>query len=326
MNEMVKTKVIGVDVEFEMTTIAIVDLRGNILARDQFSTANYPNVNNFVEVLAEHIITLSENNGGYESIRSVGMCVPSANFLTGCVENAANMPWKGIVPMAAMLRDSIGIAVALANDAHVMALGEMTYGLAHGMDNFVVVTLMGVGLGSCFFSNGVAHLGNEGFAGEFGHSCIVDGGRQCTCGNKGCLEEYVSYRGIVQTAKDLLESTQTPSILRDVPELTFQSIVEAYDKGDALAIQTWQETGKILGIGLANYASIIDPQAIIITGDLSAYCEKMWDAMESAFRENVFGNIRDKVKLVVSILDEQERNVLGASALAWKVKEYSLFK
>ena len=326
MNEMVKTKVIGVDVEFETTTIAIVDLRGNILAQDQFSTGDYPNVNNFVEALAERIITLSENNGGYESIRSVGMCVPSANFLTGCVENAANMPWKGIVPMAAMLRDSIGIAVALANDAHVMALGEMTYGLAHGMDNFVVVTLMGVGLGSCFFSNGVAHLGNEGFAGEFGHSCIVDGGRQCTCGNKGCLEEYVSYRGIVQTAKDLLESTQTPSILRDVPELTFQSIVEAYDKGDALAIQTWQETGKTLGIGLSNYASIIDPQAIIITGDLSVHCEKMWDAMESAFRENVFGNIRDKVKLVVSILDEKERNVLGASALAWKVKEYSLFK
>ena len=323
---MVKTKVIGVDVEFETTTIAIVDLRGNILAQDQFSTGDYPNVNNFVEALAERIITLSENNGGYESIRSVGMCVPSANFLTGCVENAANMPWKGIVPMAAMLRDSIGIAVALANDAHVMALGEMTYGLAHGMDNFVVVTLMGVGLGSCFFSNGVAHLGNEGFAGEFGHSCIVDGGRQCTCGNKGCLEEYVSYRGIVQTAKDLLESTQTPSILRDVPELTFQSIVEAYDKGDALAIQTWQETGKILGVALSNYASIIDPQAIIIMGDLSVHCEKMWDAMESAFRENVFGNIRDKVKLLVSILDEQERNVLGASALAWKVKEYSLFK
>ena len=323
---MVKTKVIGVDVEFETTTVAIVDLRGNILAQDQFSTDDYPNVNNFVEVLAERIITLSENNGGYESIRSVGMCVPSANFLTGCVENAANMPWKGIVPMAAMLRDSIGIAVALANDAHVMALGEMTYGLAHGMDNFVVVTLMGVGLGSCFFSNGVAHLGNEGFAGEFGHSCIVDGGRQCTCGNKGCLEEYVSYRGIVQTAKDLLESTQTPSILRDVPELTFQSIVEAYDKGDALAIQTWQETGKILGVALSNYASIIDPQAIIIMGDLSVHCEKMWDAMESAFRENVFGNIRDKVKLLVSILDEKERNVLGASALAWKVKEYSLFK
>ena len=326
MNEMVKTKVIGVDVEFETTTVAIVDLRGNILAQDQFSTGDYPNVNNFVEVLAERIITLSENNGGYESIRSVGMCVPSANFLTGCVENAANMPWKGIVPMAAMLRDSIGIAVALANDSHVMALGEMTYGLAHGMDNFIVVTLMGFGLGSCFYSNGMAHLGTDGFAGEFGHTCIEDGGRQCTCGNKGCLEEYVSYRGIVRTAQELLESTQTPSILRDVPELTFQSIVEAYDKGDALAIQTWQETGKILGVALSNYASIIDPQAIIIMGDLSVHCEKMWDAMESAFRENVFGNIRDKVKLLVSILDEQERNVLGASALAWKVKEYSLFK
>ena len=326
VNDKVKSKVIGVNIDSSTTAIAVVDLRGNILAQDYIPTQDYPNVNNFVEVLSERVITLAENNGGYENIRSVGMCAPSANYLTGCIENAANMPWKGIVPIAAMLRDSIGLAVALGNDAHVTALGEWAYGVAHGMDNFIVVTLVGSGLGSCFFSNGQAHLGSEGFACEFGHTCVEDGGRLCTCGRRGCLEEYVSYRGIVRTAQELLESTQTPSILRDVPELTFQSIVEAYDKGDALAIQTWQETGKILGVALSNYASIIDPQAIIIMGDLSVHCEKMWDAMESAFRENVFGNIRDKVKLLVSILDEQERNVLGASALAWKVKEYSLFK
>ena len=148
-NDKVKSKVIGVNIGSSMTTIAVVDLRGNILAQDTIPTLDYPNVNNFVEVLSERVIALAESNGGYENIRSVGMCAPSANYLTGCIENAANMPWKGIVPIAAMLRDSIGLAVALGNDAHVTALGERAYGVAHGMDNFIVVTLVGSGLGSC---------------------------------------------------------------------------------------------------------------------------------------------------------------------------------
>ena len=326
IDDKIKSKVIGINVDTTTTTIAVVDLRGNIVAQDSIPTQNFPNVNNFVEALSERVVMLAENNGGYENIRSVGMCAPSANYLTGCIENAANMPWKGIVPIAAMLRDSIGLAVALGNDAHVTALGEWAYGVAHGMDNFIVVTLVGSGLGSCVFSNGLAHLGCDGFAGEFGHTCIEDGGRQCSCGRKGCLEEYVSTRGILQTVRELLEANNAPSKMRQKTDLTLDDIAECADEGDAIAIEAWRRSGEILGIALANYASIVNPEAVIITGELTKYCGRMWPAMEKAFLENVFGNIRDKVKVVVSKINDHERNVLGASALAWKVKEYSLFK
>ena len=326
INDKIKSKVIGINVDTTTTTIAVVDLRGNIVAQDSIPTQNFPNVNNFVEALSERVVMLAENNGGYENIRSVGMCAPSANYLTGCIENAANMPWKGVIPIAAMLRDSIGLAVALGNDAHVTALGEWAYGVAHGMDNFIVVTLVGSGLGSCVFSNGLAHLGCDGFAGEFGHTCIEDGGRQCSCGRKGCLEEYVSTRGILQTVRELLEANNAPSKMRQKTDLTLDDIAECADEGDAIAIEAWRRSGEILGTALANYASIVNPEAVIITGELTKYCGRMWPAMEKAFLENVFGNIRDKVKVVVSKIDDHERNVLGASALAWKVKEYSLFK
>ena len=326
INDKIKSKVIGINVDVATTTVAVVDLRGNIVAQDTIATQNYPNVNNFVEALSERVIMLAENNGGYESIRSVGMCAPSANYLTGCIENAPNMPWKGIVPIAAMLRDSIGLAVALGNDAHVTALGESSFGVAHGMDNFIVVTLVGSGLGSCFFSNGLAHLGSDGFAGELGHTCIDAGGRQCSCGRKGCLEEYVSTRGILQTARELLEANDAPSKMRQNTALTLDDIAESADEGDSIALEVWRYTGYLLGVALANYASVVNPEAIILTGELTKYSGRMWAAMEEGFVQNVFGNIRDKVKIVVSKINDFERNVLGASALAWKVKEYSLFK
>lgn len=326
INDKIKSKVIGINVDVATTTVAVVDLRGNIVAQDTIATQNYPNVNNFVEALSERVIMLAENNGGYESIRSVGMCAPSANYLTGCIENSPNMPWKGIVPIAAMLRDSIGLAVALGNDAHVTALGESAFGVAHGMDNFIVVTLVGSGLGSCFFSNGLAHLGSDGFAGEFGHTCIDAGGRQCSCGRKGCLEEYVSTRGILQTARELLEANDAPSKMRQNTALTLDDIAESADEGDSIALEVWRHTGYLLGVALANYASVVNPEAIILTGELTKYSGRMWAAMEEGFVQNVFGNIRDKVKIVVSKINDFERNVLGASALAWKVKEYSLFK
>jgi glucokinase len=326
INDKIKSKVIGINVDVATTTVAVVDLRGNIVAQDTIATQNYPNVNNFVEALSERVIMLAENNGGYESIRSVGMCAPSSNYLTGCIENSPNMPWKGIVPIAAMLRDSIGLAVALGNDAHVTALGESSFGVAHGMDNFIVVTLVGSGLGSCFFSNGLAHLGSDGFAGELGHTCIDAGGRQCSCGRKGCLEEYVSTRGILQTARELLEANDAPSKMRQNTALTLDDIAESADEGDSIALEVWRYTGYLLGVALANYASVVNPEAIILTGELTKYSGRMWAAMEEGFVQNVFGNIRDKVKIVVSKIDDSERNVLGASALAWKVKEYSLFK
>jgi len=179
----IKSKVVGVDISNETTTYAIVDVRGNILAEDSFPTEDYPDVNNFVTILSERIVTLVEANGGYETIRSVGVSAPSANSVSGCIENAANLPWKGIVPLAAMLRDRMGLAVALSNDAHISALGEYTFGSAHGMKNFIIVSL-GIGIGSCFFTDGKEHVGHLGFAGEFGHTCIINKGRKCGCGHE----------------------------------------------------------------------------------------------------------------------------------------------
>ena len=321
----IKSKVVGVDISNESTTYAIVDLRGNIIAEDSFSTQDYPDVNNFVTALSEKIVTLVESNGGYETIRSIGVSCPSASSVSGCIENAANLPWKGVVPLAAMLRDRMGLAVALSNDAHISALGEYTFGSAHGMKCFIIVCL-GVGIGSCFFSEGNEHRGHLGFAGEFGHTCVVDNGRKCGCGHNGCLETYVGANGIVETARELMAESDAPSLMRDIENLSPRIIAELCDKGDEMAIETFRRTGYYLGLGLANYASIVDPEAIILTGGISHAGKWLVDPVRETFEPHVFGNLRGKVKILCSNMNNRERDVLGASALAWSVPEYSLFK
>lgn len=323
--ENIKSEVVGVDISIETTTYAIVDVRGNILAEDAFPTTDYEDVNNFVSALSEKIITLVEANGGYERIRSIGMSSPSASSVSGCIENAANLPWKGIVPMAAMLRDRLGLAVALSNDAHVSALGEYTFGSAHGMKNFIIISL-GVGLGSCFFTEGADHVGHLGFAGEFGHTCVVDGGRTCGCGHEGCLEAYAGAAGITRTARELMAETDAPSLMRDLQKLSPRTIFECCEQGDKMAIEVFRRTGYVLGLGLANYASIIDPEAIILTGGISHAGKWLLDPVQESFESHVFGNMKGKVKIFLSKLNDRERDVLGASALAWSVPEYSLFK
>jgi glucokinase len=326
MENEIKTKVIGINVTSSVTLIALVDIRGNILAKDTLKTTDYPNVNGFVEALAEHIMLLSEANGGYQTIRSVGISAPSANFVTGCIENAPNMPWKGIIPLAAMLRDSIGLAVALGNDAHVSALGESVYGYAHGMNTFIIVTLGRKGVGSGFFSYGQPHLGTDGFAGEIGHCCIDVNGRPCNCGRKGCLERYVSIQGILQTAREMLEQTDHPSLLRSAGELTIEQLKTCADQGDELAREVWNVAGTTLGISLANYATVVNPEAVILTGVLLEHAKWMMAPMEKSFYDSLFHNIRSTIRLLVSPINNSDRDVLGASVLAWKVKEYSLFK
>ena len=264
----IKTKVVGVDISNESTTYAIVDIRGNILAEEYFLTSDYPDVNNFVTALSDKIVNLVEANGGYETIRSIGVSSPSASSVSGCIENAANLPWKGIVPLSAMLRDRIGLAVGLSNDAHVSALGEYTFGCAHGMKNFIILSL-GVGLGSCFFSAGDDHTGHNGYAGEFGHTCVVNHGRKCGCGHDGCLEAYAGAAGIINTAKELMAESDKPSLMRELEKVSPRTIKECCDQGDELAIEVYRRTGEVLGLGLANYASIVDPEAIILTGGIS---------------------------------------------------------
>lgn len=321
----IKTRVVGVDISLERTSIGIVDIRGNIIATDCFVTSEHPYIGDYVSVLCEHILNLVEQNGGYETIRSVGICSPSGNYHTSSIENAPNMPWKGVVPLAAMLRDRLGMAVALANNAHAMALGEQTFGAAHGMRDFAVIS-MGHGLGSCFFSNGLVHLGNDGFAGEVGHACFIPNGRLCGCGKRGCLEAYCAANGIVTTAKEVLEERSEPSMMREVETLSPKIIQSFCELGDVLAIETYRRTGYWLGMGLANYASILNPEAFIFTGGIAQAGKWLFEPANEAFEEHVFHNTHGKVKFLVSILENRTRNMLGASVLAWNVKEYSLFK
>ena len=323
--DQIKTRVVGIDIRETKTTYALVDVRGEIISQDYFSTLDYPNVSDFVTELSERIVMLVEENGGYESVRSVGISAPSGNFLTGCIENAANMPWKGVVPLAAMLQDRLGLAVALANDAHITALGEKAYGSAHGMKDFIIISISHGGLGSCIFINGQPHLGVNGFAGEVGHTCVEPGGRQCGCGRQGCLETYCSDRGLVMTAEELM-AEGSPTMMSELEELTVKTIADCCDKGDRVAIEAFRRVGFTLGLGLANYASMLNPEAIILTGDITQAGKWLLKPMRASFDEHVFHNVRGTTRLLVSILKEGERDVLGASALAWDVKEYSLFK
>lgn len=321
----IKERVVGVDISNETTRYVIVDIRGNIIANDEFMTSDYQEISQFVDKLTTAILELAEANGGYETIRSVGISCPSASFVSGCIENAPNLPWKGIIPLASFLQDRLGLAVAIGNDAHTSALSEKMYGSAHGIKDFIVISI-GIGLGSCFFSDGREHQGFGGYAGELGHTCVVDHGRLCACGLRGCLEAYTAANGILLTAKEIMEETNKPSMMREVTQLTPRLIYDFCNKGDLLSIEVFRRTGYLLGLGLATYASLVNPEAIILMGGISHAGDWLLKPTRESFENHVFRNMRGKVKLIVSELDDKDRNVLGASELAWEVREYSLFK
>jgi glucokinase len=320
----IKSRVVGVGLSVERTVFAIVDMRGTIIAQDEFSTTDYPNVNDYAAHLSESILKLVEDNGGYETIRSVGISAPSGNFKTGCIEYPPNLPWKGSTPLAAMLRDRLGLAVALGNNAHVRALGEYVYGAAHGLRDFIFINI-GHGVGSAIFTKGKFYLGSDGFSGEVGHTCIVHDGRLCGCGNKGCLEAYVGTKGVVRTAKEILERDPRPSLMREREIKSPHDIFRCCEEGDELAVMVFHEVGIQLGIGMANYASILNPDALVIGGGITHAGRWLLEPASHSFEEHVFHNLKGKVKLLISILNDEERDVLGAGALAWEVKEYSLF-
>jgi len=320
----VKSRVVGVGLSVERTVYAIVDMRGTVIAQDEFPTTDFPNVNDFIAHLSECILQLVEANGGYESIRSVGISAPSGNFKSGCIEYPPNLPWKGQTPIAAMLRDRLGLAVALGNDAHVRALGEYVYGSAHGLRDFIFINV-GHGVGSAIFTKGKFYLGADGFSGEIGHTCVEHNGRLCGCGNRGCLEAYVGANGVMRTAQELLDNDPRPSLMREREIKSPKDIYQCCQDGDELAVQVFHETGVRLGIGMANYASILNPDAIVLAGGITRAGRWLLEPASQSFEEHVFHNLKGKVKLLPSILDKNDRDVLGGGALAWEVKEYSLF-
>jgi len=323
--EDIKTQVVGVDIKLSTTTCAIVDIRGNILASYEFATDAHPDIGHYVSVLSDCISSLLEQHGSFEKVRSVGISAPSGNYQTGSIVNSPNMPWKGVIPLAALLRDRLGLSVALGNNAYAMALGEYAFGAAHGMQNFAVVSL-GSGIGSCFFSGGRVHLGADGFAGELGHTCVENNGRECGCGNKGCLEAYCAEKGVIRTAQELMAASDKPSLMRNLDQLNYDTIIDCCEQGDELAIETYRRTGKLLGVALANYASVLDPEAIIFTGHGANAGHWLLEPANEAFESHVFRNIENKVKFIISSMESNVRNLLGASVLAWEVQEYSLFK
>ena len=319
---MEKQFVVGVDVGGQTAKIGIVDARGDVLIQSVIRTDSHEDANIFVSNLADAIKDLIAKSGKEGQIRGVGVGAPNGNYYTGEIAFAPNLVWaaKKNVPFADMLSEDLGgIPVALTNDANAAAVGEMTYGVAKGMKHFIMITL-GTGVGSGIVINGEVLYGSDGFAGELGHTCAVrHNGRQCGCGKQGCLEAYCSAMGVARTAREWLEMSDEPSLLRSVDKITSKDVFDAAKEGDVLAKKIFDYTGRILGEKLADFIEFSAPEAIVLFGGLARAKEYIYEPTLKAMNENVLPLWRDKVDLLFSQLKESDAAILGASALAWEL-------
>ena len=319
---MEKQFVVGVDVGGQTAKIGIVDARGDVLIQSVIRTDSHEDANIFVSNLADAIKDLIAKSGKEGQIRGVGVGAPNGNYYTGEIAFAPNLVWaaKKNVPFADMLSEALGgIPVALTNDANAAAVGEMTYGVAKGMKHFIMITL-GTGGGSGIVINGEVLYGSDGFAGELGHTCAVrHNGRQCGCGKQGCLEAYCSAMGVARTAREWLEMSDEPSLLRSVDKITSKDVFDAAKEGDVLAKKIFDYTGRILGEKLADFIEFSAPEAIVLFGGLARAKEYIYEPTLKAMNENVLPLWRDKVDLLFSQLKESDAAILGASALAWEL-------
>ncbi len=316
-----KPYVIGLDLGGTNSEFGIVDQNANIIASTRVKTAGYGDVNQYVDDCVAALRPIIEKVGGIEKIHAMGIGAPNGNYYTGCIEFAPNLPWKGNIPLAQMFSERLGIPVRLTNDANAAAMGEMQYGVAKGMQNFIMITL-GTGVGSGIVCNGQMVLGCDGMAGELGHVIVEKDGRQCGCGRKGCLECYCSATGIARTAREIVEKTDKPTILRDIPrdQIDGLAITQAARNGDAVALEIFEYTGRILGEACANFAAFSSPEAFVFFGGLSKAGDLIMNPIKKAYEENVLQIYKGKAKLLVSELDGAGAAVLGASALGWEVK------
>ncbi|MBY0535391.1 MAG: ROK family protein [Chitinophagaceae bacterium] len=318
-NSALEPLAIGIDIGGTGTKFGIVDRNGNVLFSSEISTKKHKEVETFIDELYESFLPLIEKVGGIGRIKGVGVGAPNGNFYTGTIEYAPNLPWKGIVPLAKLIEDKFQLPVTLTNDANAAAIGEMMYGAAKGMKDFIMITL-GTGVGSGIVANGQLIYGHDGFAGELGHTIVIPDGRLHEgTGKYGSLESYASATGVRLTALEVLEKRSEPSLLREVPtdKIDSKAVFDAAIQGDKVALEIFEYTGKILGLALANAVMFSSPEAIILFGGLT----KAGDLILKPTREHMEANLiqvfQNKVKILVSHLKESDAAILGASALAW---------
>ena len=313
--------VVGVDIGGTGTKFGIVDNVGNVLFASEISTKKHEQVHTFIDELHQELSVLIEKVGGVGRIKGIGVGAPNGNVYTGNIEYAPNLPWKGIIPLARMLQDKFKIPVRLTNDANAAAVGEMMYGAAQGMKDFIMITL-GTGVGSGIVANGQLVYGHDGFAGELGHTTIIPDGRlHPGTGKKGSLESYASATGVAQSAIEILENTDRPSLLRDIPkgELNSKAVFEAATKGDEVAKEVFAFTGKVFGMALANFVMFSSPEAIILFGGLTKAGDLILKPTREHLEANVIEIFQNKVKILISHLKESDAAILGASALMWEL-------
>ena len=314
---------IGIDIGGTGTKYGIVDHVGNVLFSGSMSTKKHAQVETFIDELHKKVSELIEKAGGIGRIKGIGVGAPNGNYYTGTVEYAPNLPWKGIIPLAKLIQDKFKLPVLLTNDANAAAEGEMIYGAAKGMKDFIMITL-GTGVGSGIVINGHIVLGHDGFAGELGHTIIVPGGRKhYSTGAEGSLEAYASATGVRYTALELLEKyPDKDSLLRNYAkeEIDSRLVYDCAMQGDEISNEVYQFTGKILGMALANFVMFSSPEAIILFGGLCKAGDLILKPTREHMEANVLPIFRNKVKLIYSELKEADAAILGASALVWEMK------
>ncbi len=325
MNEQTELKpyVIGLDLGGTNSVFGIVDSRGDIKATTAIKTQGYDTVEDYVDASVKALQPIIEEVGGIEKIKAMGIGAPNANYYKGTIEFAPNLAWghDGIVPLADMFKERLGVPVAMTNDANAAAIGEMTYGVARGMKNFIVLTL-GTGVGSGIVINGQLVYGCDGFAGELGHVIMRrENGRSCGCGRTGCLEAYCSATGVARTAREFLQTSDESSLLRDMDlaDITSLDVSIAAGKGDKLALRVYEFTGEMLGEACADFAAFSSPEAFIFFGGLTKAGDLIMEPIKRSYDEHVLQIFRGKAKFLISGLDGSAAAVLGASAIGWEI-------
>ena len=325
-SNMEKPYVVGIDIGGTNTVFGIVDARGTIIASSSIKTSGYPTVEEYADEVCKSLLPLIIADGGVDKIRGIGIGAPNGNYYTGTIEFAPNLPWKGKIPLAQLISEQIdGIPVALTNDANAAAIGEMTYGAARGMKDFIVITL-GTGVGSGIVIGGNLVYGHDGFAGELGHVIMRrNNGRQCGCGRQGCLEAYASATGVARTAREYLEIRKDESVLRDLDpdEITSKDVYDAAMKNDKIALEIFEATGSMLGEAFADFVAFSSPEAIILFGGLTKAGDLIMNPIKRSMEKNMLKVYAGKTKLLFSQLKESDAAVLGASALGWEVRDQS---